>query len=223
MCDTRLRDLRLFYDMLGRVAKARGAPFLRDLRRADVPRDGVYFFFESGEERSDTGTGSRVVRVGTHALIAASRATLWNRLAQHRGPAKTGGGNHRGSIFRLLIGEAIQSRTSYPVHTWGIGSNAPRDVRADEAEAERAVSEYLYQMQVIVAAVPGRLDRHALEKSAIGLLSNYHKPAIDPPSQAWLGYSSLHERVRASGLWNNRDVDANFDPIAFTILERDNS
>jgi hypothetical protein len=29
---------------------------------------GVYFFHETGENRADTGEGSRVVRVGTHAL-----------------------------------------------------------------------------------------------------------------------------------------------------------
>jgi hypothetical protein len=32
------------------------------------PRRGVYFFFENGEMRSETGTGPRVVRVGTHAM-----------------------------------------------------------------------------------------------------------------------------------------------------------
>ena len=31
------------------------------------PRRGVYFIFEQGETRSDTGDGPKVVRVGTHA------------------------------------------------------------------------------------------------------------------------------------------------------------
>ena len=73
----------------------------------DWPRRGVYFFFEPGESRSLSGTGSRIVRLGTHALANGSRSTLWQRLSQHRGNAKGDGGNHRGSIFRLLVGVAL--------------------------------------------------------------------------------------------------------------------
>jgi hypothetical protein len=60
------------------------------------PKRGVYFFFETGESRSDSGSGPRVVRVGTHALREGSRAKLWTRLSQHQGTITTGGGNHRG-------------------------------------------------------------------------------------------------------------------------------
>src|SRR5215510_12249486 len=69
------------------------------------PKRGVYFFFEATENRSSSGTGPRIVRVGTHALKEGGKATFWQRLSQHRGTTK--GGSHRGSIFRLLIGEAI--------------------------------------------------------------------------------------------------------------------
>jgi len=77
--------------------------------KMDWPKRGVYFFFEIGEERT-TGRGLRVVRVGTHALKRGSRPTLWDRLRAHRGTLKgrhAGGGNHRGSIFRLHVGTAI--------------------------------------------------------------------------------------------------------------------
>ncbi len=40
------------------------------------PQRGVYFFFEDGETRSGSGSRHRVVRVGTHALVSGSRATL---------------------------------------------------------------------------------------------------------------------------------------------------
>ena len=52
---------------------------------ADLPRRGVYFFFEPGEERTTSGSGLRVVRAGTHALKPGSKGTLWNRLSTHRG------------------------------------------------------------------------------------------------------------------------------------------
>ena len=105
----RLDHLKRFYDLLADLEIRQG-----DRRRLSAcdgrmnwPARGVYFFFEPGETRSDSGAGPRVVRVGTHALTTGSRTTLWDRLSQHRGTAKKGGGNHRGSIFRLLVGAAL--------------------------------------------------------------------------------------------------------------------
>ena len=103
--------------------------------------------------RSGSGDGRRVVRIGTHALTEGSRSTLWGRLSQHRG-TEGGGGNHRGSIFRLLVGIALarQGVTALPA-SWGVGGDAGTaarrvnvdraDVRAAEAELELRVSRYV--------------------------------------------------------------------------------
>jgi hypothetical protein len=83
-----------FYRLLAGLAG--GARRLQDCRPGDCPGGGVYFFFEDGEVRNDGS--SRVVRVGTHAPTAASSATLWDRLRQHRGHTggrDPGSGNHR--------------------------------------------------------------------------------------------------------------------------------
>ena len=97
----KLRDLTRFYVILDRLEQGVGGA--RRLSssdgRMDWPTRGVYFFFEPGEVRTDSGDGPRVVRVGTHALTTRSRTTLWNRLSNHRGTAGTGGGNHRGPSF----------------------------------------------------------------------------------------------------------------------------
>jgi hypothetical protein len=58
-----------------------------------------------------------VVRVGTHALTAASSATLWDRLRQHRGHLggrDPGSGNHRASVFRRHVGAALIGRDGQP-------------------------------------------------------------------------------------------------------------
>jgi len=76
------------------------------------PERGVYFFFEAGETR-DFKDDLRVVRVGTHAVSKGSKTTLWDRLRTHRGSLSgryAGGGNHRGSIFRLHVGSAILNK-----------------------------------------------------------------------------------------------------------------
>src|SRR5262245_54763752 len=99
-----MADLERFYSLMGRLAAACGGP--RRLgacdRSMDWPTLGVYFFYEPGETRAGR-VELRVVRVGTHGL-RPSKSTLWKRLAQHRGAvggSMPGGGNHRGSIFRL--------------------------------------------------------------------------------------------------------------------------
>src|SRR3954471_728775 len=112
---SRLSDLVRFYDLLN-VLRERvgGTRLLGEVGRyRDWPDRGVYFFYEPGEARRDSGDGLRVVRVGTHALTGTSRSSLRQRLAQHRG-LLSGGGNHRGSIFRSLLGEALAKRGVAP-------------------------------------------------------------------------------------------------------------
>jgi hypothetical protein len=83
----RLDDLRRFYRILDVLEQRLGGT--RMLSECDGrlswPQRGIYFFMEQGEERSDTGTGRRIVRVGAHALTQGSRTKLWSRLSQHRG------------------------------------------------------------------------------------------------------------------------------------------
>ena len=71
-------DLVRFYEILGSLEYTLGGKrILADCDgRLVWPDRGVYFFFEPGETRSDTGSGPRVVRVGTHALKAASGTSL---------------------------------------------------------------------------------------------------------------------------------------------------
>jgi hypothetical protein len=173
------------------------------------------------------GKGPRVVRVGTHAVSSGSQSTLWSRLSTHRGNLKTGGGNHRGSIFRLLIGEALaNSQADFSMATWGQGSSADRVNRDAELSLGIEVSRHLRQMPFLWLRAdddPSASSvRGIIERNAMGLLSNYQRlgtESIDPPSENWLGRHSLHQRVRESGLWNNNHVDEKCDSGFFSILD----
>ena len=193
--------------------------------RMTWPQRGVYFFFESGEERSDSGTGFRVVRVGTHALTSGSSTTLWNRLSQHRGSVRSGRGNHRGSIFRLIVGAALMQRElGYAADSWCLGSSADSDTRARELQHEKRVSAYLGAMRLLwidIGDAPGGQSlRGVVERNAVAMLSNYCRHPIDRLSQNGLGHSSDREKVRKSGLWNQNHVDEGYDPSFLGILER---
>ncbi len=233
---TRLADLQHFYALLAILEERLGGTRrLADCHgRMGWPERGVYFFFEASEKRTDSGSSPRVVRVGTHALTTTSRTTLWNRLAQHRG-STTGGGNHRGSIFRLIIGGSLKGQYEGTIPTsWGVAADPAAAAQrlgldqagllAQEAGLERKVSEHIGAMPFLWLPVddppgPDSLRRY-IERNSIALLSNYGGPAIDPPSANWLGQFSDRDRVQRSGLWNSNHVDDHYDPAFLTTLKR---
>ena len=232
----RVSDTRRFYELMDRLeGRVGGTRLLAECTGGmGWPRRGLYFFFEPGETRSGSGAGLRVVRVGTHALKAGSKSTLWGRLSQHRGTARDGGGNHRGSIFRLLVGIALArgSGISLPP-SWGLGGDpgtAARrlgvkraEVKRSEAELEATVSRHVGAMPFLFLGVedePGpESERGFIERNAIALLSAYREASPDPASTGWLGRSSDRERVRLSDLWNNNHVDETYDPSFLNLME----
>ena len=222
----RLDDLRRFYHLLGVLEKGiGGARTLSECNgRLSWPRRGVYFFMEHSEERHDSGTGCRIVRVGTHALAQGSRTKLWSRLSQHRGQATSGGGNHRGSIFRLIVGTALMARDGSQFPTWGKGSTAPTAIRAEETHLECEVSKVVGAMPILWLAIDDEAGKESLrgyiERNSIALLSNYRRPLLDSASQTWLGRHCGRERVRESGLWNSNHVDEQYDPAFLDRLAR---
>lgn len=188
------------------------------------PRRGVYFFFEESELRSAEPRTQRVVRVGTHALKMGGTTTLWQRLSNHKGTLN--GGNHRGSIFRLLVGDAMINKdglsSSYPC--WGKGKCAgSHEVTILEQPMEKKVSSYLSAMKILWLEVPDapgpKNNRSYIERNCIALLSNIRNP-IDQPSENWLGRFSTRAEVRASGLWNQDYTQETYDPTFIQVLEK---
>ena len=234
---SRLGDLERFYDLLDYLESKVGPKRLLANCNGtnEWPKRGVYFIFEPGEERSESGAGQRVVRVGTHALTANSRTSLWNRLSQHRGVSSTGLGNHRGSIFRLLVGTALNSREGRTEpESWGIGSTPGQTaallglssaaVRARETPLEAAVTDYIGRMSVLWLPIldpPGTdSDRGIVERNSIALLSNFHEgPALDLHSDAWVGQYCKRNVVRLAGLWNVNHVEQTYDASFLDTLE----
>jgi len=189
------------------------------------PQRGIYFFFEEGEVRSNSGDGARVVRVGTHALTPGSKTKLWKRLSQHRGTASTDGGNHRGSIFRLIVGAALAGKyAETAVPSWGCGNSANREIRLQELDQERRVSSVIRAMPFLWLEIndePGPQSlRGLIERNAIALISNYGRPCLDSLSLSWLGRFCDREKVRHSGLWNQNHVDEQYNPAFLDSLER---
>jgi hypothetical protein len=222
----RLEDLKRFYFLLDALEQCnRGGRVLSDCSgRMAWPKRGVYFFREPGENRTDTGIGLRVVRVGTHAITIGTKSTLWQRLSRHKGIAKTGGGNHRGSIFRLLVGKALINKHGFKFDSWGKGNKAPPGTTKLEKPLEIEVSKIIGKMSFLWLAVEDDPGPHSLrgkiEKNSIALLSNLNKPAIDARSANWLGFHCGYEKMCGSGLWNRDHTDSSYDAAFLDELER---
>jgi hypothetical protein len=219
-----LEDTDRVYSILDELAERGGGPRrLRDCTAASGwPAYGVYFFFEDGETRAGTDV-PRVVRVGTHALTATSRTTLWHRLAQHRGHiggTNPGGGNHRGSVFRQHVGTALLATGVWPPEVQQSWRQPKVDNTQREAERplELAVTAHIAAMPMLALSVPNRGDRGFIEANAIALLSQ-RAGGVDPPSPRWLGLNAVSPKVRTSGLWNSNHVDDRYDPAFLDLMD----
>ncbi|MEZ5497155.1 MAG: hypothetical protein R3F25_10095 [Gammaproteobacteria bacterium] len=135
-----MSEINNFYQCIDDLKSKIGVYQLSEVNgRMNWPTRGVYFFFDDYEASNSL----RVTRVGTHALKENSKSTLWKRLSQHKGVVSTGGGNHRGSIFRLLVGDAICKQQGLDFPKWSIGSSSTKEIRDSEIELERQVTSYI--------------------------------------------------------------------------------
>ena len=211
-------QIKRFYELLDEVQKKCPRRVFGELSsKMHLPQQGVYFFFEPGEYRAD-GKSPRVVRIGTHAAQARSRATLFSRIKNHWGSNIEGHGKHRMSVHRELVGLALINRgqLNYP-HWKDRKYRNDKLVLEQEKELELKVSEYIRACEFTVLEVPGEShannDRSFIEANAIALLSNYGRDEKGTfISTSWLGRKSGNDCVVQSGLWNRLGVFGQVHP-----------
>lgn len=188
---------------------------LREALQHSIPEQGVYFFFDPNEETRFSSVLGRLVRIGTHGVSIGSKASLRDRLRAHLG-TMDGYGNHRSSVFRLHVGEAMIRRDGlrkrFP--QWGAGQNSSSLVRERERPLERKVSEAISRLHVAtldVADTPMKTSARAvIETSMIALFTENCQPVENSRSD-WLGRYSAHDLISRIGLWNLRDVGSEAD------------
>jgi hypothetical protein len=107
------------------------------------------------------------------------------------------------------------------IESWG-SSASDKTTQTAERELEKAVSNYLSELYVLLISVPGESgknnDRAYLEQNLIALISNVCRP-LDPPSCEWLGLHSSRREIQKSGLWNVNHVEQRYDPNFLDILD----
>lgn len=223
---TRVKHLDRFYKMLCTLRDGLGG--MRTFKECngslEWPKRGVYFLFEANETRFFSSSIQRIIRVGTHAVSAGSKSSLWQRLRTHRG-TEGGGGRHRSSIFRLHVGAAMiaKSNGKLNVPTWGLGQTANRNICADERLLEHKVTSYIGNLKILWLSVndasSSRSDRAYIERNSIALLTGKNGP-IDIPSENWLGNYSPKSLIKKSGLWNINYIEDLYDEQFLDIFDK---
>jgi hypothetical protein len=180
---------------------------------AALPRNGIYFFYESGERCGHQAAKPRIVRVGTHR-----DGNFRSRIAEHfllnerkMAFTKDQPAPHDRSIFRKHIGRALLNKTRDPyLSVWKINftTQKTRDTKghlrdiSKEAAIEKEVTQILRQnfsfRFIEVADEMQRMGSQGLERALIGTLASCPQCR---PSDGWLGCYSPDARIRESGLW----------------------
>ena len=171
-------------------------PALRGKPGADLPTDGIYFWYERGESRR--GQGLRVTRVGTHETSGRLRA----RIREHFGS------NREGSVFRKHVGAALMARDGEPdqdMREWGEGRNGERFHDEKFKQYERRVTEQTANGVYRVLKVDDMGERLEFEEKLIALFSHCRHCR---PSPHWLGNWAVGPKIREAGLWNVQHVCA---------------
>ena len=165
-------------------------------RPLQVPFDnGLYFFFETGEE-SRHGPEGRIVRVGKN-----TSRSLKQRLDQHFGTQKNS------SVFRKYVGGALIRQRDLGSPCLAPGPGKGHWERQDEHKCpmcepvEGAVSEYLEKYTSFRCVRINESDeRSDFERVLIATIAQCPLCVASP---TWLGRDAYSKKVQNTGLWNS--------------------
>ena len=162
-----------------------------------VPRNGIYVFFEKGEEYTNPQgyLQDRIVRIGIHTKDSEGGNRLFSRLDQHFK------GNMKASSFRKYVGDSLQNKQKQPI-----------------TDIEKEVSTYMREnFSFVVFEVETKEEREFWEEKLTSTLGQAGKNGfISFPY--WLGKYSSNANVKTSGLWQSDEM--NGIPLTLKELEQ---
>lgn len=199
----------------------RGLPVTRWPFHLDqLPRNGIYFFYEVGEIWGHGGDSPRIVRVGTHR-----EGNFRSRMADHyviderrMGFSQNQAAPKDRSIFRKNIGRAFLHRDRDPYQAmWNVDFTSRasreemgplRDVEKEkqiEGRVTRVLRERFMFCWIELEGQERRMGSQGLEAVLIGTLARCGECR---PSSNWLGRFSPKPKIVQSGLWLEQHLQA---------------
>ncbi len=178
-----------------------------------LPNNGIYFFFEVGEEWGHGAAKQRTVRIGTHRegnfRSRIAEHFLLNDHAMHFNQDRPA--PHDRSIFRKNIGRTLLARDGDDyLQVWDrcftstatrLAYGHLRDIDKEkrlETEVTRILREMFSFRYISIGGQERRMGGQGLEKALIGTIGRCQ---VCRPSSEWLGRHSPVKKIRESGLW----------------------
>jgi len=196
-----------------------GLPFIRyPFDAADLPLNGIYFFYEEGEVCNHGGGRPRITRIGTHR-DGNFRSRMQDHYLLGSKPLSINRPKYSDrSIFRKNLGRALLARDGDKyLRVWNIDYMTSKNRReygnlrdiGKEVEIERIISDRLRSTfsfkYLIVDERRNRMGSEGLESALIGTIASCR---ICVPSKDWLGNHSPVDKIRHGGLWLVQHLDA---------------
>lgn len=184
-------------------------PFNED----DLPKNGIYFFYEAGEFSQHGDHLQRIVRIGTHNDGNFRKRIANHYLSKYENKKMSFDRNKPtpkdDSVFRKHIGYALLKSDSY-INIWKEDLKKPekrekvahlRDLEK-ELEIEKQIT-CLMRNRFTFRFVEdeqweNQVKRYDIEKHLIGSVAQCRLCA---PSKNWLGKHHPDDQVRNAGLW----------------------
>jgi hypothetical protein len=188
-----------------------------------LPNNGVYFFYEEGENTSHTSDliVPRIVRIGTHR-----EDNFRSRISEHflLKDSKMNFNNETPkpsdrSIFRKNIGRALLNKQNDDYLTvWNIDFTTSDNKRrfshlrniSKEKETETQITniirKYFWFRFVHIDGQEQRMGKVGIESRLIGTVTRCEKCK---PSQNWLGTFSPVSKINSGKLWLYQHLNSN--------------
>lgn len=177
--------------------------FCDDYWKKQMPDNGIYVVFESGEVAHNT---DRIVRIGSHE----SQGRLPGRIRDHFSPDKDS------SIFRKHIGRCLLRARNDPfLKEWNKNHKKLIEAGLEETidferleRIEQEISAYITaNMSFAVIEAESKPERRLDTES--NMIATVARCADCAPSKNWLGLHHPKSKIRNSGLWNIEGVRTN--------------
>jgi hypothetical protein len=188
-----------------------------------LPNNGVFFFYEEGEN-SDHGSGisrSRIVRIGTH-----KENNFRSRISEHfllnESKMKFTQTNPKPSdrsIFRKNIGRALLNKQGDPdyLKVWEIDftSNINRanhshlrnieKEKTIESQITELIRKRFYFRFISIEGQEKRMGKIGIESRLIETVTSCN---LCKPTDSWLGKFSIKSQIKNGKLWLSQHLDS---------------
>ncbi|MGD0318948.1 MAG: hypothetical protein ABSB56_04570 [Nitrososphaerales archaeon] len=188
----------------------------------DLPKNGIYFFYEDGEKWGHGSGEPRIVRIGTH-----KDGNFQSRISEHylvKGASamsftKDNPAPKDRSIFRKNLGRAILNKDKdqyleewnidFTTHQNKVDFGSKRDIEKERSLESQITKVLRSSFSFRFILFEGEAERMGSEGLESRLISTVARCGLCSSSKGWLGRQSPDKRISNGKLWLVQHLKSN--------------